>query len=89
MEVENLLSRMLFNYLFSIGDAHLKNYSLLEKAQGDYVLSPAYDLICTRLHVQDSYFALKEGLFADGYKTESFKVIGYCNYADFTSSPCG
>lgn len=83
VEVEKFFSLILFNYLFSNGDAHLKNYSLLETGQGDYILSPAYDLISTRLHVQDSYFALKEGLFADGYETKSYKVNGYCAYDDF------
>jgi serine/threonine-protein kinase HipA len=83
VEVEKLFSLILFNYLFSNGDAHLKNYSLLETAQGDYILSPAYDLICTRLHVQDSYLALKEGLFAGGYETESYKANGYYAFDDF------
>jgi serine/threonine-protein kinase HipA len=58
-----------FNYLFSNGDAHLKNFSLLESVDGDYLLSPAYDLINTRLHVDDSNFALDKGLFADEYKS--------------------
>ena len=56
---------MLFNFLFSNGDAHLKNFSVLMTPEGDYVLSPAYDLINTQLHIPgDSIFALQRGLFS-------------------------
>src|SRR6218665_1757735 len=41
-EIEKYFSLTLFNFLFSNGDAHLKNFSLLETSAGDYVLSPAY-----------------------------------------------
>ena len=51
-----------FNYLFSNGDAHFKNFSLLETPMGDFRLSPAYDLLNTRIHVNDSDFALDDGL---------------------------
>ncbi|MBL7828532.1 MAG: HipA domain-containing protein, partial [Saprospiraceae bacterium] len=38
---------LLFNYLFSNGDAHLKNFSILETPMGDFRFSPAYDLLNT------------------------------------------
>ena len=68
VEMEKYFSLVLFNYLFSNGDAHLKNFSLLESSRGDYLLSPAYDLLNTRLHVDDNNFALDKGLFADNFK---------------------
>lgn len=83
IEVEKFFSLVAFNYLFSNGDAHLKNFSLLESFSGDYLLSPAYDLINTRLHVDDTDFALDKGLFADGYKSESFNRSGHPSKADF------
>ncbi|MDX5481239.1 MAG: HipA domain-containing protein [Hymenobacteraceae bacterium] len=83
VELEKLFSLVIFNYLFSNGDAHLKNFSLIDTAFGDFILSPAYDLICTRLHVDDSYFALKNGLFTDDYETDSFQVNGFYAYDDF------
>ncbi len=66
IEIEKFYKLILFNFLFSNGDAHLKNFSLLETEQGDYILSPAYDLLNTRLHVSDTVFAFKKGLFDDG-----------------------
>ncbi|MBX9733932.1 MAG: HipA domain-containing protein, partial [Chitinophagaceae bacterium] len=77
IEIEKYFSLVVFNFLFSNGDAHLKNFSLLESAQGDYLLSPAYDLINTKLHVDDTDFALDRGLFADDYKTEKYKIRGH------------
>ncbi len=62
IEAPKLLKILLFNYLFSNGDAHFKNFSLLETPQGDYRLSPAYDLLNSRIHVEDKDFALEEGL---------------------------
>lgn len=63
VEAPKLYGLILFNYLFSNGDAHLKNFSLIETQQGDFKLSPAYDLLNTKIHIDDTDFALKEGLF--------------------------
>jgi serine/threonine-protein kinase HipA len=83
VEIEKYFSLVVFNYLFSNGDAHLKNFSLLESTSGDYLLSPAYDLINTRLHVDDTDFALNKGLFADDYKSEAYKKKGHAGKSDF------
>lgn len=62
VEAPKLLKIIIFNYLFSNGDAHFKNFSLLETPMGDYRLSPAYDLLNSRIHVEDKDFALEGGL---------------------------
>ena len=68
VEMEKYYSVVIFNFLFSNGDAHLKNFSLLETIDGDYVLSPAYDLLDTRIHVdEESPFALEDDLFKEGH----------------------
>lgn len=61
-EAPKLLKILIFNYLFSNGDAHFKNFSLLETPLGDYRLSPAYDLMNSRIHIKDKDFALDDGL---------------------------
>lgn len=48
---ENYFRLVVFNYLISNGDAHLKNFSLLQTDLGDYTLSPAYDLMSTVIHL--------------------------------------
>jgi len=62
LEAPKLLKILVFNYLFSNGDAHFKNFSLLETPMGDYRLSPAYDLLNSRIHIEDKDFALDDGL---------------------------
>lgn len=83
VEMEKFYSLVLFNYLFGNGDVHLKNFSVIETPQGDYKLSPAYDLINTRLHVDDSALALNDGLFKDFETTDSFDANGFYAYDDF------
>jgi len=61
-EAPKLCKMLVFNYLFSNGDAHYKNFSILETPLGDYRLSPAYDLLNSRIHVADKDFALEDGL---------------------------
>ena len=84
VEIEKYFSLVVFNFLFSNGDAHLKNFSLLESSKGDYLLSPAYDLINTNLHVDDSDFALDKGLFTDNFKSKTFKKSGHPCKTDFS-----
>lgn len=62
VESLKLFKLLIFNYLFSNGDAHLKNFSIIETPLGDFKLSPAYDLLNSRIHVEDKDFALEEGL---------------------------
>ncbi|NOQ27879.1 MAG: type II toxin-antitoxin system HipA family toxin [Bacteroidales bacterium] len=83
VEVEKLFSLIVFNYLFSNGDAHLKNFSLHESPNGDYLLSPAYDLMNTRIHVDDTDFALDNGLFKVDFKSEAYKKFNHAGKADF------
>lgn len=83
IETEKFYSIVVFNYLFSNGDAHLKNFAILESASGDYLLSPAYDLINTRIHVDDSDFALSRGLFKDDFQSSAWQKTGHPGLEDF------
>ncbi|MBU4445043.1 HipA domain-containing protein [bacterium] len=83
IEIEKFYSLIVFNYLFSNGDAHLKNFSIFESANSDYLLSPAYDLINTQLHVNDTDFASERGLFKDNFKSTVMKKTGHAGLEDF------
>ncbi len=80
IESVKLFKLVLFDYLFSNGDAHFKNFSLLETPYGDFRLSPAYDLLNSRLHIDDNDFALTDGLLpaqlAQGKITAQFFTLG-------------
>lgn len=67
---------VVFNYLVANGDAHLKNFSLIESDQGDYVLAPAYDLMCTALHIDDNSLALHDGLYKGDREEKSYLNFG-------------
>lgn len=79
LEAPKFFSLLVFNYLFSNGDAHFKNFSLIETPQGDFRLSPAYDLLNTRIHMDDSDFALDDKLLpkniAKGTILDQFKLL--------------
>ncbi len=82
-QLERFYTLILFNYLFSNGDAHLKNFSLLETESNDFLLAPAYDLVCTRIHVDDGDMGLKEGLYDEDIDHPSYAKYGFHAYDDF------
>ena len=74
---------VLFNYVFANGDAHLKNFSLYRSEQGDYVLTPAYDLLNTAVHFPNEPTATGLDFFADGHFTPAYETLGFYSSADF------
>ena len=83
--VENpkVFSLILFNYVFANGDAHLKNFSLYRSNQGDYILTPAYDLLNTSVHFPNEPTATGLDFFADGHFTLAYETLGFYSSADF------
>ena len=83
--VENpkVCSIVLFNYVFANGDAHLKNFSLFRSKQGDYILTPAYDLLNTSVHFPNEPSATGLEFFADGHYSAAFERLGFYSSADF------
>jgi len=80
--LEQFFRIILFNYLFSNGDAHLKNFSLILTEMGDYTLSPAYDLMSTVLHTPlESDTALD--LYTGSMDSPFYSSFGYYGQADF------
>jgi len=79
LEAPKVLKILVFNYLFSNGDAHFKNFSLLETPMGDYRLSPAYDLLNSRIHREDKDLALDDGIlprnFGQGKISQQFAIL--------------
>ena len=45
-----LFQQLVFDWLIGNGDAHAKNFSLLEGGSGRFRVAPAYDLLCTRYY---------------------------------------
>ena len=51
IEIRKLFKMLLFSWWVSNGDQHLKNFSMFTHSGGLRRLTPAYDLICTRLPI--------------------------------------
>jgi serine/threonine-protein kinase HipA len=73
----------MFNFIVLNDDAHLKNFSLLNRG-GEYRLSPAYDLINASLHlVQPRIFALDKGLFKEGMSLSDTHQVCRTDFEEF------
>ena len=81
LELVKYFKLVLFNYLVGNGDAHLKNFSVIQRPSKEYGLSPAYDLLSSSIHLpNESRTALE--LFEE-FETESFRANGFYAYDDF------
>jgi serine/threonine-protein kinase HipA len=80
--IEKLFRLVAFNYVFGNGDAHLKNFSLLETPLGDFALSPAYDLLATSIHLPDESRTALD-FFEGDHETPSFQRNGFYKREDF------
>lgn len=74
---------VLFNFVTLNDDAHLKNFSLIHR-DGEYRLSPAYDLMNTSLHLAEPrLFALDKGLFKEGMTMSDTHTVDRTDFIEF------
>ncbi|MFN2313973.1 MAG: HipA domain-containing protein [Bacteroidales bacterium] len=52
LDIINFFEQVLFSFLTGNADMHLKNFSLLDRSDLGYVLSPAYDMVASGLVVE-------------------------------------
>ena len=69
---------LVFNFLTGNGDVHLKNLSFLESSDGDMLLSPSYDLMNTKLHINDPQIAMN--LFKEMERTKQHLLTTIYDY---------
>lgn len=84
VEILKFFRMVVFNYLILNDDAHLKNFSLINRGDGEYHLSPAYDLINTSLHLYEPrIFALDKGLFHEGMHLTDTRTATRVDFEEF------
>lgn len=84
VEILKFFRIVVFNYLILNDDAHLKNFSLINRGDGEYHLSPAYDLINTSLHLHEPrIFALDKGLFREGMHLTDTRTVTRVDFEEF------
>jgi len=83
IDIRRFFRIILFNFVTLNDDAHLKNFSLIER-NGEYRLSPAYDLINTSLQLMNPHiFALDKGLFKEGMVFSDTHTISRSDFEEF------
>ena len=83
----NLFELVLFSYLIGNADMHLKNYSLLRDQQGDIKLSPAYDLLSTKLLMpedKEEYAITINGKKSNITRKDFYKLATIFNFSEKT-----
>jgi len=82
-DVQQLARRLLVNILLANGDAHLKNWSVLYPNTVTPILSPAYDIVTTRVYMGDEReFALNLGRDKDWYRASMGQFEYWAGKAD-------
>lgn len=82
-DVQQFARRLLVNILLANGDAHLKNWSVLYSDQVTPTLSPAYDIVTTRVYMGDERdFALNLGKSKDWYQASMAQFEYWAGKAD-------
>ena len=84
IEILKFFRIVVFNYLILNDDAHLKNFSLINRGDGEYHLAPAYDLVNTSLHLYEPrIFALDKGLFREGMLFSDTRTVNRGDFEEF------
>lgn len=83
VDIRRFYRLILFNFVTLNDDAHLKNFSLIEK-NGEYRMTPAYDLVNTSLQLRDPrIFALDKGLFKEGMMISDTHSVSRDDFVEF------
>jgi serine/threonine-protein kinase HipA len=80
--IENFFKIILFNYIFSNGDAHLKNFSLIRNDFGEMELSPSYDLMSTIIHTPGERDTALD-LYNKDHESEYYETYGHYGRMEF------
>ncbi|RBP51245.1 type II toxin-antitoxin system HipA family toxin [Arenicella xantha] len=83
-DIEQQFRRTVFNIVGCNQDDHVKNFALIMNRQGDWRLSPAYDLC----HAEGSDFTKNHQLSING-KTNNFELADLKHLADYAGLPRG
>jgi serine/threonine-protein kinase HipA len=80
--IENFFKIIVFNYIFSNGDAHLKNFSLIRNDFGEMQLSPCYDLMSTIIHTPGERDTALD-LYDKDHESEYYAAYGHYGKNEF------
>jgi len=82
-DIQLFFERVLFNFIIGNGDAHLKNYSIFYQDKETIRLTPAYDIVCSKLVITDE---ADSALSINGKKNK-LKKEDFERLADYLNIP--
>ncbi len=82
-DVQLFFERVVFNFIIGNGDAHLKNYSIAYRDRETVRLTPAYDIVCSKLVIPDE---ADSALTING-KSNKLKRSDFDKFADYLNIP--
>lgn len=86
IEISKLYRAFVFAWWTGNGDMHLKNFSLLTDTEGIFRLTPAYDLVCTRLVIPADPLALPVvGKKGNLDRADWLRFADYCRLPEKTA----
>ena len=82
-DVQLFFERVIFNFIIGNGDAHLKNYSIRYKDKETIRLTPAYDIVCSKLVIPDE----EDSALTINGKKNKLKRDDFERLADYLNIP--
>lgn len=82
---ERFFAQVVFSWLVSNGEAHLKNYGLVKTDRSDYVMAPVMNVMCTQIHQPGPEISAPGGLFAGDRDTAEFREYGHYTRNEFSA----
>ena len=82
-DAQLFFERVVFNFIIGNGDAHLKNYSIAYRDKETIRLTPAYDIVCSKLVIPDE---TDSALTING-KNSKLKKEDFDKLADYLGVP--
>lgn len=86
LELQRLYELTLFNFAIGNGDAHRKNFSLLTSEDGTIALSPAYDLVSSRLAISAESVELALSLAGKRNRLDRADFLAFADHCGITRS---
>ncbi|MCK5594804.1 HipA domain-containing protein [bacterium] len=82
-DMQLFFERVVLSFILGNGDAHLKNYSISYKNQDDIRLTPAYDLVCSKLVIPNE----EDSAITINGKKNKLQIEDFDNLAEYLNVP--
>lgn len=82
-DTQLFFERVVFNFIIGNGDAHLKNYSVAYKDKDSIRLTPAYDIVCSKLVIPNE----EDSALSVNGKKNGLKRNDFDELADYLNVP--